>query len=413
MKRLIQICIFLTMTSLGYFAIVTTLFVTKGDHTEIYPRFYKGANGEINYHGAHSPTGVEAQSIVYDTVRFTHRVIYPVAPHFKMVEPEYSPEAKVAEEIKKVILDSLSRIEYDLSLDYDGQALAVRQHANPETIKPGKAKVYVYTHNTASPEGIKYGLRESLMPGHFEDENYMLSQHRGIRTNAILARELDSKNDGPFDLYFTGSTSEELQLKDEAEVEKAILDPSILDTMRYVDADISIITQKVKITTATAPIALPIWIGLISLLLWSIYRWIADASRRRYYGNYIHTRPKRKFDLWWLVLILAALVIYFAFLLLFPVWVILIMMLAYLIYAIYTFYHYANFSMFWVGFITTILQIIDAIVRFIRWVRDGIASIWNWWREMCGCCRFFIILSFILLLLWVTGVMHVTFVWPF
>lgn len=412
MKRLLQICIFLTMTSLGYLAIVITLFVTKGDHTEIYHRLNKGGNGEFNFWGLLSPFQSEAQSIGCDTLRFTHRVIYPVAPHFELVEPEYSPEAKVAEEIKKVILDSLHRIEYDLSLDYDGQALAVRQYANPETIKPAKTYVTVALFGTASPEAVRYGLSESLIPGNYEDENDLLAKERLLRTRHILEKELPQSN-VDFDLYFKSLTSKELQLENKDQISKAIADPSILNSMRYVDADISIITQKVKITTATAPIALPLWIALLSFLLWKIYRWIADAPRRRYSGQYIHTRPKRKFDLWWLILILAALLIYFAFLLLFPVWVILIMMLAYLIYAIYTIYHYANFGMFWIGFITTILQIIDAIVRFIRWIRDGIVSIWNWWKGICGCCRFFIILSFILLLLWVTGVMHVTFVWPF
>jgi hypothetical protein len=399
MKKLLKFCAILIAISAIYQTSWSGYRSLEGETLQTYNRFHKGGNSEFNPWGLLSPLQNESQVIIHDTLRFKHRVIYPVAPHFNLVEPSYSPEAKVAKEIMNVILDSLRRVAYDFSFDYDGQSFAVRQHVNPKTLKPDKPSVDISLLGTSSPEAIRYGLTESLSPGKYEDENANLAKERLLRTYNILKEEISNDN-VDFDIYFSSLNSEELQLKSQSEVEKAILDPSILNKMRYVDADISIITQKVKIDTTTAPIALPIWAALLYFLLWKIYRWMADAPRRRYSRKNLPSKNSK--IIWWILVAIAAIVAYAAILSLLPLWLIILISIIYLLYALYIVYKYSNFSMFWIRLFATTLEILDYIIRAL-----------NWWKKLCRCCRFFIILSFIILLLWATGVMHVTFVWPF
>ena len=269
MKKLIKVSVSLIL-ALTIFMIGFGIYNSiKKNNTETYLRFYsdEGKGSRFNLWGLLSPIQRESQKIIRDTVRFTHKVKYPVGPNFEVVPPanDDSAENFVAKEIAQVISDSLDKIKLNLSFDYDGQAVGVRNSAKPETQKVEKPKISLSLFGTASPEAARYGFEKSLQPGNTENENAGLASSRLIRTDTAILKNLSVLG---INAEITDVKSEELQLNSTAEVKDVMRDNSILDSMRYVKADVVIAIEKLKVTPVTAPIGLFFWIllGLLAFM---------------------------------------------------------------------------------------------------------------------------------------------------
>ena len=208
----------------------------------------------------------------YDTVRFTQKVLYPYGKNFQCVAPsDTMAELFVANEIEKVINDSISRILVRTRLDYDKTSLYVRKATPLKNRFVSVPVVDLKLFGTASPEATKYGYEKSIQPGQLEQENIDLAQQRLNRTAAIL------KERG-FDT--SAENSIELQFSDGASLERALVDKSVLDNMRYVSADVTIAVEKLEVTTMTAPVLFPLWLGLLALGLVSLWNLRIPKWRR-------------------------------------------------------------------------------------------------------------------------------------
>ena len=240
-----------------------------GNEVNTYHRFEKnnGKTNQFNWWALLSPVQTESQHVLDDTLRFKHKVVYPIGPHFEVVPPSNdTSENFVAQEIAQVIFDSLNRIFINSDLDYDQQSTLVRNAVNPENAKLKEPKIFISLFGTASPEAEKYGFKKSLEPGNFEKENRDLAHKRLERTDSLILKNLTDL--GITNVIIRDVKSQELQLNSKEEVAKVMQDKSVLDTMRFVEASVVIATERLFILPIIAPIALPFWIGLISLLIW-------------------------------------------------------------------------------------------------------------------------------------------------
>jgi hypothetical protein len=160
MKKVILVMVGIFALNLLAESIYGILGLMNGEKIAVYPRLQKeGADGKnhFNYWGLLSPLAVERQKTIYDTVRFSEKVIYPVAPKFELVAPnDTKAEIFVANKISKVIADTIDKIKIRLKYDYDGQSLATRNAANPKTVKLQDPKVDLWLLGTASPESAKF-----------------------------------------------------------------------------------------------------------------------------------------------------------------------------------------------------------------------------------------------------------------
>ena len=275
MKKFVVVCLVISVISfLAQFG-WTGYRSSQGDDTQSYGRFHAADSTKVsfNWWSLLSPMQSEAQRISgHDTVKFTHKVIYPYGEKFNLVEPEsgFTPEKMAADEITKVINDSISRIKVNHLLDYDETCGSVRQYSNPQMVTIQKPVASLNAFGTASPEAKKYGFKESIQIGHIEKENVLLAQARLNRTSKFLEENgfiIASKN------------STEVQFTTKEEVDLALINPTILDSMRYVVVDVMIPIQKLEVTTMTLPIMLPLWLALSALGL-SLLRLIGIPNIR-------------------------------------------------------------------------------------------------------------------------------------
>lgn len=249
------------LTSLSFYSSL------QGDKVTVYTRFFTtdSTGKHFNWPGILSPVQIESQKVLTDTIRFTHKVVYPYGKNFQCVAPQdTTAENFVASEIARVIQDSIDKISFDTSLDYDSKSLAVRKSANPTTRELAKPTIELKLFGTASPEARKYGFEQSLMPNHFESENDTLARQRLERTATILEKK-------GFSAISTSYT--ELQFSDSLSAMMAIQNPAILDSLRWVEADVTIATERLEVTPATAPVLFPFWLWLSSfglLMLWRL-----------------------------------------------------------------------------------------------------------------------------------------------
>lgn len=408
------------------------LGLMNGEKIAVYPRLQKeDSDGKkiFNIWGLLSPLAVERQKTIYDTVRFTEKVIYPVAPKFQLVAPsDTRAETFVANKISKVISDTIDKIKIRLKYDYDGQSLATRNAANPKTVKLQDPKVDLWLLGTASPESTKDGFEKSIQPGNLEKENAILAEQRLKRTGALLKRNLTKLKIGS--VRILRQNSKELQLKDSNEVAQVIANPGLLDTMRYVKADVRIPLQKLVITPITTPIAFPLW-----FLIFTGLALLLGSSRKKAEleeESIEPTKPLRdpkKFSWGWLWKILSVIVCLVCLAWLFVVldymsleylfWIIYACMLLFALAIIFTLLRLfwissstknwkqcgmciINFLrkillyifyalLFIVGF--TILTIV-VIILFIQYYSE---RLYAWWKGECNCCK--ILTLFLLLLL--------------
>lgn len=255
MKKFVIFCVVFTIVSFLFQMGWTGYRSSQSDHTEQYGRFHT-SDDNFNWWSLISPLQSEAQKISgYDTVRFSHKVIYPYGRKFNLVEPEsgFTPEKIAADEITKVINDSISRIKVNYLFDYDGTSASIRQYSNPQMVTVEKLVAFLSAFGTASPEAKKYGFAKSIQPGHIEQENLDLAKAR-------LNRTADFLETNGFKIVSRNST--EIQFNSATEANLALANPSILDSMRYVLVNVTIPIQKLEVTTMTLPIMLPLWLVL-------------------------------------------------------------------------------------------------------------------------------------------------------
>ena len=102
-----------------------------------------------------------------------------------------------------------------------------------------------------------------------------------------------------------GQHAVELQLHSKDDVAKVLKNKTLLDTMRYVDAKVTITTQHVVVKTAVAPIGLLFWLAL-ALLLVSLFRKrikesIPPANEFRSVGVMRAAPDETSHNDWWLL----------------------------------------------------------------------------------------------------------------
>lgn len=266
MKKFLFACVSLTLISIFFLSGLSGYRSLQGDDVRVYTRFFTtdSTGTHFNWYGIFSPVQTETQKTVTHTMKFSHKVIYPYGKNFQCIAPDDSTaEEFVAQEIARVINDSLTKISYNTSFDYDKTSLAVRKSANPSTRQLAKPTVILSLFGTASPEARKYGFQESLMPGHIEPENTGLSGQRLERTAARLEQK---------GFPATVKSWQEIQFRDTASALSAVANPYILDTMRYVQANVVMPVQRLEITPVTVPVLLPIWLWLLPFSLMLLWR---------------------------------------------------------------------------------------------------------------------------------------------
>jgi hypothetical protein len=251
---------------LGTFAIVN---FSKGNTVIAYHRLYKQTEtgNTFNYWGLLSPVQVESQERTVDTMHFIRKVIYPLAPKFDLVEPTDTAEIFVANEIANAVIDSVNKVEVTPFIDYDGQSQAVRSVQGLKTPTVAKPTVKVILFGTASPESEKDGFWQSIEPENYEPENAELAAKRLHRTEELLLDKLHVHGINVVDSV----SSREIQFSELDSYHDTATIHQQLDSMRFVSAKVYIPTEHIRITTATAPISIPIAVALASLVLYLLW----------------------------------------------------------------------------------------------------------------------------------------------
>ena len=242
---------------------------------ETYNRFHKIVDHKkvFNWWGFISPTQVETQAMVHDTVFFTKKVVYPVSPQFDLVSPSDSnAEAVVAQTIAQTIADTIHKIKFNLQWDYDGQARAVRDAVHPPTLQMQSPKVILSLVGTASPESQKDGFWKSIQPGQLEPENAVLAKARLDRTAPLVLSNLHRL--GVDSIRIDGLESTELQFSETDSPEDSLTAVVMLDSMRYVEAFVWIPVQRLEITPVTSPVGLPFVVIFACVLVAFIWAFI-------------------------------------------------------------------------------------------------------------------------------------------
>lgn len=415
-RLLVFISIAIIVVSASYLTSFTSYKFVKGDTIENYHRFQKSDSNSttFNWWGLLSPWQIEAQHRVTDTVYFTHYVKYPIAPVFKLVSPKDSTSEKiVAEEISNVIFDTINSIKLRLGLDYDGTSKEVRTAAQPKTLSLSNPEVKLTAIGTASPEAIKYGLLKSLQPGNVEQENVLLAKQRLERTMRMVQKNLIGH--GVDSVKVLDLSSMELQLGSSMEAYQASKHPEMLDSLRFVAVNAQIIVERLEITPITAPIALPIWIGL-GLLTFLLLRSLVGFILRRKFRK-INLMPFLQ-ALMWMIAIVAAVVLLVICLWLFRdiiFWILVIIGIFTFLWMVYKIIknfreiyellcmikEFLWFLFLWI--LSTIFEIILLIILLVLIIIGIIIfliismyhRIINWWRNACTCCKAFVVLLII------------------
>jgi len=266
-KNVVIFCVSLTLGLILLPVLWATYYsVIKGDKIHTYNRFYAtdGIHEQFNPWALISPIQIEKQSIVNDTIRFKHKVIYPCAQNYLGIGENF-----ISDQISNFISDSVVRIEIKNKEDFDRTSYGVREYKNPEIRRVNKPYVSnLSLIGTASPEWIGYGFKKSIQPGHIEKENLRLAKERLFNISKILEKNGFTIN---------RKRITEIQLSKES-VNAVLKDKNLLNEMRYVEAKGNIIVEKVKITTIILPfVMIPLWfllLGLISIGLIKLFKLI-------------------------------------------------------------------------------------------------------------------------------------------
>jgi len=263
MKKIILSLATLTILSFIFLGVFGVFNASKGREVSFYHRLIKMDEkgvSHFNVWGLFSTTQGEYQTIVKDTMHFSCRVNYPLAPKFHVngISAKDSSEEKyIAGELQRIINDSIAKHLIENNLDYDGTSMDVRRYANPDNLSLKKPKVFLSLFGHSSPEAGNYGMQESIQPGHHEPENDSLAKERVNRTGGILASN---------GIIVKEKRFSELQFPDTISANLALKNKSMLDAMRYVSANVTIVTERLKIETITVPNLLPIWLILLFFL---------------------------------------------------------------------------------------------------------------------------------------------------
>lgn len=401
MKKLFNFSLAISILSILFlfgFAIVKS---AQGEHVTAYWRFYEsdsvGKRPYFNWFSTVFSPQVESQRVYKDTILFTHRVKYPFAKKFQVVEPfDKNADTAIAKEIAKVIKDSIASIHYRLWGNIDNNSVRVRNYAQPKTIAAVRDSLSLFLFGTASPEAGKYGFIKSIQPGHREPENKRLAANRLSRTENILIRKL--KADNITVTKIVSAKSDELQLTKEEVDSVAAGHLEILDRMRYVDASVKIITQRVVVTPVTAPILLPVWIYLLYLL--SLIRFKRPEKEEE------KTEEQRKPFNWARLfrIILGTLSIVAIVVLIYYFWdaiiVYLLVGVAFIVLAL---------------LVSLIVMYSNEIGRFFVWLWEALCALWlairrffqRWWPRRWECQ----LVVILLLLSWLAIILMIIY-WP-
>lgn len=266
LRNLILVCVALNALSVLILGGWCAYRSAQGDTIEAYYRFYGVKNGKayFNYWALVFPFQVEAQRVEMKSEKhFTFTIPYPCAHHFLLIPPTDSVAEKVvAKQIADAIADSVAVIKKEYGMDWDGTSAEVRDAMYPKTVTAPEPSIVInYLEGTASPECAKCGLEQSIVPGAFEPENDTLARQRVERTRNELGK-LGFKTDS--------ISWKEVQFADTATALRALSEPALLDSMRYVTVDVTAMTHAVSVQTETAPGFLFFWLALLLLLVMGI-----------------------------------------------------------------------------------------------------------------------------------------------
>lgn len=371
MKKLLVFCFAFSLIAIFFLASLSGYRSLQGDDVRVYTRFFTtdSTGTHFNWLGLLSPIQTESQKVVTDTVRFSHKVVYPYGKNFQCVNPtDTTAEQFVANEIGQVINDSITKIRFNTSLDYDGTALAVRKSANPNIRTLARPTVELKLLGTASPEARKYGFEQSLMPGHFEPENDTLAHARLERTAEILAEK---------GFPATTSLATELQFSDTASAMMAIQNPAILDGLRWVEASVTIPIERLEVMPATAPVLFPFWLWLSAFGLMLLWRLRLPKMQRPklYWGTWSWG------GLWEFVKILLYCIgasILLATLIVFVDWKWVLLLLALLIAGGLAYLMLRYIDEITNAIVDFFLWIIRALISIVLFIWGLLVSIWKW-----------------------------------
>lgn len=255
MKKVIYSFLTIAVAGMVFVATFACISWLNGQHVKVYLRAMqvdKSGHKSINWLAAPSLITIESQQIVYDTIKFSDTVGYPLAPKFKVVAPNIDAELYVADSLANVITRKVNKITYNLWCDYDKQAVPTREAMQPYTVSPRMPKVLISATGTASPEDGKNGFEKSIQIGVIEPENYQLAVGRLLRTDSILIHKLNQRK---IDARLISAKARELQLSTN-EIPKVIKDHSRLNHLRYVVADTEAIVGRIVITPISFPFLL-------------------------------------------------------------------------------------------------------------------------------------------------------------
>lgn len=363
-------CVAVTAASILFLSSWSVYHSLEGNKINSYGRFFVTDSLEeshFNFYGLLSPIQFESQKIIYDTINFTHTVVYPLAPSFKLVNPVKGEDGEkiVAEKMTKVVSDTIDVIKKRAILDYDKTSLLVRKKINPDNIKLSEPKISLSLIGTASPESGKDGFIQSIMPGHIEKENLKLAEDRLNRTASILEKNGFKVEVKKFN---------EIQFPNKKVALEAVTNRAILDKMRYVKADVVIPVERLEITTITAPIVLPIWLLLFVFGL-SFLRKLRVVKFRHVQINFGYWSWTEFWELLKLIasyLIVIGLII--GLLIIFNKWIILLLSIISLVFILYLLWKYSRGIWDFISFIFLILQLgfsylwLNIIILF-KWMR--------------------------------------------
>lgn len=416
-KTIITFCTALFIASAAILISFSAYNAIKGNSLEMYPRFYKIVDGkkQFNPWSLISPVQLEAQSIQKDVKFETETAVpYPVAPKFQLVNPtDTSVETTVANQIAKAINDSIEKAVINNAFDYDGTAEMVRNYAKPTTVPTVKPKINLSLTGTASPEAVKYGFMQSVQPGNFEIENAELAKERLNRTTAILLRKL---HEFGIDTVKLSKKSQEVQFT--KPVTDSLIVVKQLQNMRYVQAHVIVPMERVVVTPVTAPILLPIWLGLITLLISFLSGLRFKRSEKK------EETESAPFD--WMLLFkilgtaLLVSIMLIVFMMILPyiakylAIIIGLLIIGITLYAIISMIRAVSLTSLWEGAIALVSALLEWILRVICWII--LASViyasnaYEWWKAQTTCRKILLIhflIDFIILITWLLGWWHI------
>lgn len=389
-----------------------------GAHTKAYFRFFKtdeSGKKTFNPWALISPIQFESQMKNSDTAEITTAVGYPLAPKFTCVSPTGIPEeVLIANQIAKQIADTIASVMVYTLFDYDNTSRAVRKNVNPNTPLVNPSRVIINLEGTASPEAAKYGFMNSVQPGNLEKENASLAKQRLDRTSSLLLQKLHTHG---IDKVVLSKKSYEKQfshpMNDSIEVVKK------LDAMRYVSANVSISMERVDVSLITAPILLPIWLGLITLL-------ISYLLGLRFKRSEKEEEKVESFPIDWMQLFkvlgatLLVSIILTVFMMMLPhiakylAIVIGVLIAGITVYAIISMIRTVSVAALWNGAKELVSLIFVWILRAISWIIlvsiIYVSNAYEWWKAQTTCRKVLLVhffIDFIILVTWLLGWWHV------